>query len=64
MALCHELGRQKYILNGYEALYPELRMVVSNIYCVVFLFCVSSSCVPYVANCSGISIFDCRFGIL
>ena len=31
---------------------------MSNIYCVVFLFCFSSSCVPFVA------IFDCPFGIL
>ena len=25
--------------------------------CVAFLFCLSSSCVPYVANFSGLSIF-------
>jgi len=34
------------------------RMVVSNTYCVVFLFCFSSSCVPYVASFSGLSIVD------
>jgi hypothetical protein len=28
------------------------------------LFCFSSSCVPYVASFSGLSIFDCPFGIL
>ena len=41
-----------------------LRIVVSNTYCVVFLFCFSSSCVPYVASLSGLSIFDCPFGFL
>jgi hypothetical protein len=35
-----------------------LCIVVSNTYCVVFLLCLSSSCVPYVANFSGLSIFD------
>ena len=30
--------------------YVCLRIVVSNTYCVVFLFCFSSSCVPNVAN--------------
>jgi len=33
-----------------------LRIVVSNTYCVVFLFCFSSSCVPYIA-----SFLDCLF---
>ena len=28
-------------------------------YCVVFLFCFSSSCVPYVASVSGLSFFHC-----
>jgi len=37
--------------------------VVSNICCVVFLFCFSSSCVPFVASFSGFSIFDCPFDI-
>ena len=41
-----------------------LRIVVSNTYCLVFLFCFSSSCVPYVADFSGFSIFDCPFGML
>ena len=31
-----------------------LRIVVSNTYCVVFLLCFSSSCVPYVASFSGL----------
>ena len=31
---------------------------------VLFLFCFSTSCVPYVANISGLSFFDCPFGIL
>ena len=39
-------------------------IVVSNTYCVVFLFCLSSSCVPYFASFSGFSIFECPFGIL
>jgi len=30
----------------------------SNTYCVVFLFCLSSSCVPYVASFSGLYICD------
>jgi len=34
--------------------------VVQNIR-VVFLFCFSSSCVPYVANFSGLSFFDLPF---
>ena len=36
-----------------------LRIVVSNTYCVVFLLYISSSCVPYVASYSGLSIFYC-----
>jgi hypothetical protein len=32
--------------------------------CVVFLLCFSSSCVPFVASFSGLSFFDCPFGIL
>jgi hypothetical protein len=38
--------------------------VVSNTYCVVFLFCFSLSCVPYVASFSRLSIFDCPSSIL
>ena len=34
-------------------------ILVSNIYCVAFLFCLS--CVPYVASFSRMSIFDFRF---
>ena len=42
-----------------------LRVMVSNTYCVVlFLFCFSSSSVPYVPSFSEISIFDCPFDIL
>ena len=33
-----------------------LHSVVSNTYCVVFLFCFSSSCVPYVASFSRFPI--------
>ena len=38
-----------------------VRIVVSITYCVVFLFCFSSSSVPCVASFSGLSIFDCPF---
>jgi len=47
-----------------------LRIVVSKTYCVVFspfflLVCLRLvSCVPNVANFSGLSIIDCLFGIL
>ena len=41
-----------------------LRMVMSNIGCVMFLSCVSSSCIPNVNSFSGLSLLDCRFGIL
>ena len=37
---------------------------MSNIYCVVFLFSLFSSCVTYYANFSGLSIFYCTFGIV
>jgi hypothetical protein len=33
-----------------------LCIVLSNTYCVVFLLCFSSSCVPYVASFSGLFI--------
>ena len=33
-----------------------LCVVMSNRRCVVFLFCFSSSCVPYIASFSGLSI--------
>jgi len=38
-----------------------LRIVVSNTYCVVFLLCFSSSCVPNVASFSRLSLFDFPF---
>jgi hypothetical protein len=34
-----------------------LCIVVSNTYCVVFLFCLSSTSVPYVAGFSGLFLF-------
>jgi hypothetical protein len=40
-----------------------LCVVVSGSCCVVFLFCFSSSCLPYVASLSGLPIFDCPFGV-
>ena len=45
-------------------IYVCLHIVVSNTYCVVFLFCCSLSCVPYVANFSGLSIYYCSVSIL
>ena len=39
-------------------------LVVSNKYYIVFAFCFSSSCLPYVAIFSGLAIFDCPFCIL
>jgi hypothetical protein len=48
----------------YLCMFVYLRIVVSNTYCVVFLFCFSSSCVPYVAMCSGLSSLDCPCGNL
>jgi hypothetical protein len=36
---------------------------VQHILCYV-LFCLSSSCVPNAASVTGLSIFDCPFGIL
>jgi hypothetical protein len=41
-----------------------LRIAESNTYCVVFLLCFSSSCGPCVASFSGLSFFDCPFGII
>jgi len=40
-----------------------LCIVMFNTYCVVFLFFLSSSCVPYVGSFSGFFIFDCPFGV-
>jgi len=38
---------------------------VSKTYCVVlFVLCLSSSCVPGVVNFSGLYIIDCLFGFL
>ena len=37
---------------------------VQHILCCVLLFCISTSCVLYVASFSGLSIFDYRSGIL
>ena len=37
---------------------------INKLHCVVFLFYFSSSCVPYVASFSSLSMFDCPFDIL
>jgi hypothetical protein len=39
--------------------YRDLENLMSNTCGVVFLFCVSSSCVPYDDSFSGLSICDC-----
>jgi hypothetical protein len=36
---------------------------VQHILCCVFVFCFSSSCVPYIASYYGLSFFDYPFGI-
>ena len=43
-----------------------LRIMVSNIYCVVFLLCLSSSSVlcTLFASFSGLSMFECPLGII
>jgi hypothetical protein len=43
-----------FIFTDMDSLFPYFRIVVSNTYCV----CLSSSCAPYVASFSGLSIFD------
>ena len=42
----------------------DVRFMMSNICCVVFLLCLSSFCVSYVAGFSGLLIVDCPFGVL
>jgi hypothetical protein len=39
-------------------------LAYSGVQHIVFLLWFSSSCLPYVANFSGLSIFYCTFGIL
>jgi hypothetical protein len=55
----------KYDVGG---LMSYLRYVCSFSYsgvnCVMFFFCLSSSCVPYVASFSELSIFDRPFDIV
>ena len=58
---CKKLWEGSYLLY---VICVCLRIMVSNTYRVVFLFCFSSSCVPCVASFSELSIFDCPFGIL
>ena len=64
MSLSHTLFCHCFVLISYLRLCVCKCIVVSNTYCVVFLFCLFSSCVPYAASFSGLSIFDCPFGIL
>ena len=41
-----------------------VQLCPTHVYCVVLLFCFSSSCASYVASISGLYIIDCPFGIL
>ena len=43
-------------VGGLGSYLRYLRIVVSNTYYIVFLFCFSSSCVHYVASFAGLSI--------
>jgi hypothetical protein len=52
------------LMEGSCLIYVCLRIVMSNTYCVVFLFCLSSFCVHNVDSFSGFSIPDCPFGFL
>ena len=54
-------GRYKFNYLGYVSF---LRIVVSSTYCVVFLFCLTWLCVPYVTSFSRLSILDCHFAFL
>jgi hypothetical protein len=52
-----------YVIVSSLACVVSLRVVVSSAYCVVFLFCFSSSCVPYFSGllffgCHGTSVFS------
>jgi hypothetical protein len=38
--------------------------VVSSTYCVMFLFCLTWLCVPFVTSFSRLSILDCHFVFL
>jgi hypothetical protein len=58
MSLSHTLFCHCFVLISYLRLCVCKCIVVSNTYCVVFLFCLFSSCVPYAASFSGLSIFD------
>ena len=51
-------------VGGFISYCGCLCIVVFNTYCVVYVFFLSSSCVQYVPSCSGLSIFDCLFGVL
>ena len=52
------------LMSYLRYLYLLAHSGVHHILCCVFLFCLSSSCVPCVASFSGFPIFDCHFGVL
>ena len=56
---CSVLLYLQLFVGGFMSLYVMcvcLRIVVANTYCLLFLFWLFSSCVPYVASFSGLSI--------
>jgi hypothetical protein len=44
--------------------YLRYLRLFANTYCVVFLFYLSTSGVSFIAFFSGMSLFECPFGIL
>jgi hypothetical protein len=61
IVLCIDEGRYKFKYLVYVSF---LSIVVSSIYCVVFLFSLTCLCVPYVASFSHLFILDCHFAFL
>ena len=56
-SVCTFVGGHFFVFL-FVCLFVCLCILVSNIYCVVFLLYFSSSCVPHVASLSGLFIFD------
>ena len=56
----HDIQERSYLIY---VICVCVYIVVSTTYCVVFLLCLSSSCVPYVASFSGLFIFEYAFGL-
>jgi len=59
--ICHFIFVRYYIGPHTSTLtesYLSTLFVCVSVYCVEFLFCLYSSCVPYVASFSGLSVFS------